>query len=225
MYSAPYLFFQRPRGYSWREGTNPALHKLSTLNDAPDDLLPSLTINVSEPDALMTWLETNNAALISDLLVFVDAVDTAPSPQRWCLLFDKLQREATKIQNLKVYWDSAGPIHIGLGKSVVFIRGLAQLKVERSLEIGGFYAKHWPRYLEEKMGLKPVDKEISPGSPWVAELKKYQRGTEGRNPWVDTEDGWGDVPRATTFTDLFKFSRSQTPYSVDSAISFYRLLD
>jgi hypothetical protein len=141
---------------------------------------------------------------VSDLTVFVDATDSAPSPQRWCLLFDKLQREATNVQNLSVYWDAEGPIHIGLGKSVVFIRGLAQLKVERSLEIGGSYAMHWPRYLEEKMALKPVDKNIFPGSPWVDMLKKYQRETESRNPWVNTEDGMGDVPGRMDFTDLLK---------------------
>ncbi|KAF2679037.1 hypothetical protein K458DRAFT_422479 [Lentithecium fluviatile CBS 122367] len=208
MYSPPYIFFHSQKGYYWKEGTNPALQKLSTLNDAPDDLLQSVAINVSQPDALMTWLETNNAAVISELTVFVDATDAAPSPQRWCLLFDKLQREATNIQNLSVYWDAEGPIHIGLGKSVVFIRGLAQLKVERSLEIGGFYAMHWPRYLEEKMALKPDDKNIFPGSPWVCMLKKYQRGTESRNPWVNTEDGWWDVPRRMDFTDLLKSSHS-----------------
>jgi hypothetical protein len=137
----------------------------------------------------MTWLETNNAALISDLTIFVDATDAAPSPQQWCVLFDKLQREATNIQNLGVYWDAEGPIHIRLGKSVVFIRGLAQLKGKGSVDIGGFYAKHWPKYLEEKMGWKPINKDIFPGSSWEGFLRKYQRGTEHRNPWIDTKDG------------------------------------
>jgi len=208
MYSPPYIFFHGQKGYYWKEGTNPALQKLSTLNDTPDDLLQYLAINVSQPDALMVRLETNNAALITDLTVFVDATDVAPSPQRWCLLFDKLQREATNIQKLSVYWDAEGPIHIGLGKSVVFIRGLAQLKVERSLKISGFYAMHWPRYLEEKMALKPVDKNIFPGSPWLNMLKKYQRGTESRNPWVNTEDGWWDIPRPMDITGLLKSLRS-----------------
>jgi len=178
------MFFHRQEGWSWQKGTEPA----------PDDLLQSVAINVSQPDALVTWLETNDAAVISDLTVFVDATDHAPSPQRWCLLFDKLQREATKIQDLSVYWDAEGH-RIGLGRSVVFVRGLAQLKVERSLEIGGQYAMHWPRYLEEKMGLKPVNKDIFPGSPWVGILRKYQRGTENRDPRVITEDGIWDLPR------------------------------
>ena len=107
-----------------------------------------------------------------------------------------------------MYWDAEGPIHIGLGKSVVFVRGLAQLKVEKSLEIGGFYATHWPRYFEEKMALKPVDKNIFSGRPWVGMLKKYQRGTASRNPWVDTEDGLWDIPKPLDLTDLLKYFHS-----------------
>jgi len=219
MYSPPYMLFARPEGYSWKRGTNPALQELSTLNDAPDELLPSLTINVSEPDALMNWLETNNAAVISDLSIHVDATYAAPSPQRWCLLFDKLQREATNIQNLKVFWDAEGT-HMGLGKSVVFVRGLAQLKVEKSLEIAGRYAMQWPKYLEEEMGLKPVAKDIFPGSSWVATLRNYQRGTENRDPRVITEDRIWDIPRREDLIDLPVLLRSWFPRSGDSAISF-----
>lgn len=54
-----------------------------------------------------------------------------------------------------VYWDAERPIHIGLGRSVVFIRGLVLLKVNKSIDICGSYAKHWPRYIEKKMGLRP----------------------------------------------------------------------
>ena len=205
MYSPPYIFFHGRKGYRWEEGTDPALQKLPTLNNAPHNLLPSLAINVSQPDALMTWLEINNAALISDLTIILDAACDAPSPQRWCVLFDKLRREATNIQNLSVYWDSEGPIHIGLGKSVVFVRGLALLKIKRSVNIGGFYAKHWPRYLEENMGLKPVNENNVPGNPWERLLKNYQRGTERLNPWIDTKDGIWDVPGSFS---LFGSARS-----------------
>ncbi|KAI9692819.1 MAG: hypothetical protein M1822_004813 [Bathelium mastoideum] len=200
MYSPPYIFFHHPKGYSWDEGTDPALHKLRTLNDAPDGLIPSLTINVSQPDALMTWLRKNNAALISDLFVFVDAASPAASAQRWYLLFDKLRRKAMNIQNLSVYWDADGPWgrptpwrledvgHSGLGKSVVFVRGLALLKVKKSVNITGWYAKLWPGYLKEKLGLEPVDKQNVPGSYRRRELKDYQRGTQRLNPWTDTKD-------------------------------------
>jgi hypothetical protein len=184
----------------WEEGTDPALQKLHTLNDAPKDLLPSLTINVSQPKALMTWLETNNAALITHLSIFLEATSSSSSPPLWCRLFDKLQREATNIQHLSIYWDAEGPwgtrrpwniedtLHFGLGRSVVFLRGLAQLKVKKGVEIGGFYAKYWPRYLEEKMGLKPVNKQNDTGSSWEWSLRDYQYGTERLNPWTNTKD-------------------------------------
>ncbi|KAI9655960.1 MAG: hypothetical protein M1821_005021 [Bathelium mastoideum] len=148
----------------------------------------------------MTWLKTNNVALISDFFVFVDAASPAASAQRWYLLFDKLRRKATNIQNLSVYWDAVGPWgtptpwrledvgHSGLGKSVVFVRGLALLKVKKSVSITGWYAKFWPSYLKEKLGLEPVDKQNVPGSYRRRELKDYQRGTQRLNPWTDTKD-------------------------------------
>jgi len=183
MYSPPYIFFHGRKG-NWEEGTDPALHNLSSLNNAPPHLLPSLGINVSEPDALVAWLNTNSAALISDLTIFIDATDN--SPQRWCSLFDILQREATNIQSLRVYWDAEG-MHTGLGRSVAFVRNLVLLKVTRSVEIGGFYAKHWPKYLEENLGLKAVNTQDNP--VWNRLLGNYQKGTERLNPWVDTEEG------------------------------------
>jgi hypothetical protein len=88
---------------------------------------------------------------------------------------------------LSVYWDAEGPwgtrppwnienpLHFGLGKSVVFVRGLVQLKVKKSVEISRFYAKHWPRYLEEKM--MPVNKQNIPGSYWEWALRDYQDGS------------------------------------------------
>ncbi|KAH7113770.1 hypothetical protein B0J11DRAFT_541288 [Dendryphion nanum] len=194
MYSAPYMFFHRSKGYSWHAETDPALQAFPTLNNVPRALLPSLAINVSQPDALMEWLGTNSAALITDLTIFVDAVDIAPSAQKWCILFEKLAQDATNIQNLSIYWDSEGPIHIGLGRSVVFVRGVARLKVKKSIDIAGFYATKWPRYLEAKMGLKPVNRQLAPGNNWAEILRKYQRGTEHLDPWKDTEDGMFDIP-------------------------------
>jgi len=201
MYSPPYFYFHSRVGHRWQTGTDPALLSLHTLNDAPKDLLPSLTINVSQPEALITWLETNNAALISNLSIFLHATSSPSRPPIWSRLFDKLQREATNIQHLSIYWDAEGPwgtrppwniedaLHFGLGRSVVFLHGLVQLKVKKGVEIGGFYAKHWPKYLEEKMGLKPVNKQNLPGSFWEWSLRDYQRGTERFDPWTITKDG------------------------------------
>ena len=200
MYPPPCIFFHGGGVHKWAKGTDPALQELHTLNDAPKELLPSLTVKVSQPEALTTWLETNNAALISDLFILTNWFGRPSIPPVWCRLFDKLQREATGIQHLNVYWDAHGPwgtrppwdidepFHLGLGTSVVFVRGLAQLKVKKEVEIGGFYSKHWPRYLEDKMGLKPVNKNNLPGSSWEWSLRDYQKGTEKFNPWTNTKD-------------------------------------
>lgn len=51
-------------------------------------------------------------------------------------------------------WDIEDPIHHGMGQSVVFIRGLARLKVHKSVEIERLYTAHWPAYLEERIWLK-----------------------------------------------------------------------
>ena len=194
------MFFHGRASFRWDDGVDPALQKFDSLNDAPSDLLPSLTINVSQPGALMNWLNTNSAALITNLFIFVDAVvSISPSPQEWCRLFEKLHQEATNLQGLTVYWDAEGPwgmpkpweivdiLHPGLGRNVTFVRGLAQLKVTEPLKICGFYAKHWPRYLEEKMGLKVVEDNPKKES-WEWALRDYQEYTERLNPWVDTRN-------------------------------------
>ncbi|CAF9936151.1 MAG: hypothetical protein HETSPECPRED_010033 [Heterodermia speciosa] len=199
MYAPPYIFFHSRQGFRWKDGVDPTLKNLNSLNDASTDLLPSLTINVSQPNALLNWLNTNDASLITDLFIFVDAVvSCSPSPREWCLLFDKLRLEATNLRTVRVLWDADGywgmqkpritvdAEHVGLGRSVIFVRGLAQLKVKESLKISGLYAKGWPQYLEEKMGLKPIEDTLSDYDK--QRLLDYQNYKRRLNPWVDTED-------------------------------------
>lgn len=170
MYSPPRIMFHSPAGHNWDERNDPALRRLGALNEAPRDLLPSLAINVSQPRALMVWLERNNAALISDLWVFVDAWSDPSAVPDWCRLFDVLRQKATNIRTLNVYWDAEGPWGTrkpwyitrdypmpGLGMNLAFVRGLGGIKVQSQVDLGGFYAKHWPRYLEEMMCLRPVN--------------------------------------------------------------------
>ena len=56
---------------------------------------------------------------------------------------------------------------------------LVQLQMTKTISIRGFYAQRWPEYLEEKMGLKPVDDQNIPGSTWSRMLKVIKKGTEG----------------------------------------------
>lgn len=128
-----------------------------------------MTVNVSEPESLLIWLENHDASLITDLFLspFLNYPHTA---QRWCRLFVKPSLEATNIQTLSIYYDAEGPwgtkpswniedpLHYGMGRSVEFIRGVARLKVHKAVKIKGYYAVHWPAYLEERIGLKPVVK-------------------------------------------------------------------
>jgi hypothetical protein len=69
---------------------------------------------------------------------------------------------------------------LGLGKDISFVQALVQLKVTKTISTGGFYAQRWPEYLEEKMGLKPLNDQNIPGSTWSRMLKSYQKGTDIR---------------------------------------------
>lgn len=199
MYDPPYMFScALSSGHSFKDGTDPRLQDFKTLNDAPKDLLPSLTVNVSGPNPLLAWLDNNDASLITDLFFFLYPF-RPHTAKEWTPLFDKLSREATNIQTLSIYFDADGPwgtkppwdiedqIHYGMGQSVVFIQGIARLKVHKSLEIEGFYAMHWPAYLAEQIGLKPIVKEL-PYTDYARALRDYQVGTDKLDPWTQTKD-------------------------------------
>jgi len=188
----PYIFIHWLHGHRWHERTDPILLNCSSINEeAAQPLLTSLTVNVSEPLGLLNWLKSNNPKYITGLDVFVDAYvkfDLMSGMAEknynqlltsWQRLFDKLAREATNLQHLKVYWDWENFIHPGLGKDLCFVRALAQLKVQQSIKIDGFYAQPWPEYLERKMGLRP---SVPAEDPLAAERRRYQNGTQGLLP-------------------------------------------
>lgn len=43
------------------------------------------------------------------------------------------------------------------------------------MDMAGYYALHWPRYLTEKLGIQVREEDYT--EPFVQYLKKYQRGT------------------------------------------------
>jgi hypothetical protein len=62
---APYIFFHSPSGHWWEEGTDPILLNCRSINEeAVQHLLSSLSVNVSKPDALLAWLETNGPTFL-----------------------------------------------------------------------------------------------------------------------------------------------------------------
>ncbi|RMJ22993.1 hypothetical protein PHISP_06133 [Aspergillus sp. HF37] len=79
-------------------------------------------------------------------------------------------------------------VNFGMGQNVEFVRGLATLKVRKSVQLRGFYGLHWPAYLEEQIGLKPHVEEHAPRSYYARALADYQSDTRGLNPWTQTQD-------------------------------------
>ncbi|BCS22479.1 uncharacterized protein APUU_30704A [Aspergillus puulaauensis] len=123
----------------------------------------------------------------------------------WVGLLDTLIDEAKDLRNLKVVFDAryfdTEPHVRGLGADVPFVRELARIKQVETLErlaIAGFYAKHWPSYLQQEMGTgvkvtaeagmftSPAGVENTIWSEMqsfqVTLLKKYQESTENLMP-------------------------------------------
>ncbi|KAL4810315.1 hypothetical protein BDV18DRAFT_156684 [Aspergillus unguis] len=128
-------------------------------------------------------------------------------PLPWVKTLHMLSEKADRLSFLYLTWEREdlcknGRITAGgrgLGSNLNFVRALATVRPLERMEIGGFYALHWPAYLSEAMGdLVQVD-TVSPGqSSWfcqlasneqhrewyLKELEEYQKGTEVLNPWA-----------------------------------------
>jgi hypothetical protein len=89
-----------------------------------------------------------------------DLYDRPPSGPKWCELFDKLASEAIGLRDIYIRWDAASEFwHFGGGFDVDVVRALARIKSLHKLEIGGYFAKEWPAYLEEKIGMKVWERQ------------------------------------------------------------------
>ena len=66
-------------------------------------------------------------------------------------------------------------------------RRLALLKVKRSVVLRVFHAKQWLAYLEETIGLKPVNWDTRAKQLSRQLLRDYQRGAEHLDSWIDAE--------------------------------------
>ena len=151
------------------------------------------TFLLSEPETILLWFEEIgrvNIKHLRSIRIFVDApyytkeiphFVTKNDGLPWYELLDRLAREATGLRHLYIYWDLAEDCgHFGAGKDVRFVRELAKIRGLQSMEIDGFYAMRWPRYLSEKMGLSVH--EGGGDSYYMQRRRKYQRGTENLVP-------------------------------------------
>ncbi|KAF2241529.1 hypothetical protein BU26DRAFT_172565 [Trematosphaeria pertusa] len=74
----------------------------------------------------------------------------------WLQLLDILAEEASGLRCLQLGWGAyVGKIGgRGLGDNLDFVRALGKIQGLEKLVIEGFYAKNWPAYLEERMGVR-----------------------------------------------------------------------
>ncbi|KAK7424171.1 hypothetical protein QQZ08_008777 [Neonectria magnoliae] len=125
----------------------------------------------------------------------------------WVALLDALAKDATGLRAVHVEWAAEcdfsweyarGSEERGLGDNLDFVRALAQIRGLEKMAIRGCYAKTWPAYLEEKMGVPVrarcgnvgmlrcvnVDNEESKeeDGPELQRLRNYQQGTEDLIP-------------------------------------------
>ncbi|MDI1486143.1 MAG: hypothetical protein OHK93_004333 [Ramalina farinacea] len=152
------------------------------------------TFLIAEPERILHWFHQMgpaNLAQLRRIRVFVHAVyatkdvpflDIKRDGPAWYELLDCLARRATGLRHVFMYWDAAEDCnHMGAGKDVRFVRELARIQGLERMEIAGFYAMGWPRYLAEKMGVA-IQQEGDCTAYSLQRLRRFQRGTEGLLP-------------------------------------------
>ncbi|KAN0086460.1 hypothetical protein V8E54_000148 [Elaphomyces granulatus] len=84
----------------------------------------------------------------------------------WLGLLYLLAEEASGLRCIRLCWDSNLGDHLaygeqeawdwwrGLGDNLLFVRALGKIQGLEELVIEGYYAKNWPSYLEERMGVQ-----------------------------------------------------------------------
>ena len=150
---------------------------------------------IDDPSGALRWLEQigrDNVTHLAKLRIFVCAVyhlgphldicGRPPSGPKWCEFFDKLAREATGLRDIYIYWDAEPTCwHFGGGFDVDVVRALARIKGLHRMQIDGFFAKEWPAYLEEKVGMKVWERQGQ--KEWyLKELLKFQRYVKDLSP-------------------------------------------
>jgi len=153
---------------------------------------------VDKAGLFLSWLQQIgpvNITLLKSLRIFPHAVysetgqtwlgdpeDPNYSGPIWCKLLNKLADEATGLEYVYVYLDAEEELgHYGAGKDLNFVRALGRMKISRRLEIDGYFATEWPRYLEGKLGM-PVWDTQGHSQNYSLLLREYQRGTESLIP-------------------------------------------
>jgi len=111
---------------------------------------------ISEPKEMFRLIEQIglvNLKLIKTLRIWVPWMAKL-SP--WLQLLYILADEASGLRCIELGWgvNSDIPGARGLGDNLDFVRALGKIRGLEKLAIKGYYAKRWPAYLEERMGVR-----------------------------------------------------------------------
>lgn len=97
----------------------------------------------------------------------------------WCELINLLAREAKGLRRLSVNFQAVLDVDaLGAGRDLEFVKALGRVRQVEEMEIRGFYAVGWRRYLEG-CGRRVY---VAEREEDVEELRRYQVGTEGLIP-------------------------------------------
>ncbi|KAJ8112759.1 hypothetical protein OPT61_g4950 [Boeremia exigua] len=114
--------------------------------------------SISEPQqmtGLIRQIRFHNLSLIKSLHIWVPHMAT---PLPWIQLLQTLADNAHGLRRIELAWgavlDEGGSGSRGLGSDLDFVRALGQLRGLKELVISGFYARNWPTYLSETLGVQ-----------------------------------------------------------------------
>jgi len=130
-------------------------------NEASPILYSKNTFYVDNPKTTIMFLHqigSVNTMRLRTLDIWV----TWGSPGPWIELFAMLSQRATGLRNVIITWGGSwksAPEQIrGLGDNLEFVRALSKIRGLEKLEMSGYYAKAWPAFLEESMGVRVIAK-------------------------------------------------------------------
>jgi hypothetical protein len=119
-----------------------------------------------------------------------------------------LANEATGLRSILLGWGAdcefpeeleleRGAERRGLGDNLDFVRALGNIRGLEELVIQGYYAKHWPAYLEKTMGLQVRAKRALLTVVKEEELERYdwveKSNEEQLRQFVEYQRGTGDL--------------------------------
>ncbi len=153
---------------------------------------------------LMEQIGRANLRLVRTLRICLPSGSDLASSLR---AFGILAQDATGLRSIELRWEAdcvygRGREERGLGDNLDFVRMLGKIQGLEKLDISGYYAMHWPAYLERKTSVLVSVRERYPSGNFLKEgdltvedlkdqefvrkfnhqelerLEEYQQGTE-----------------------------------------------